>query len=317
MDVVAVSAPFFALILLGYLAARFGLLPMAALPGLNTFVLYFALTAMLFRLGSQTPTADLLNPWVMATWLGAALICLALAIVPGLKAGVSWRDASFGGLATASPNMGFMGIPLLIALLGADALGPLMPVMIIDIVVIQSLVIALAQRGIGAGTRRWRRAAGTARQVLANPLVWAIVAGAAWGTTGWSMPGPIDQTISLLADAATPTALFTIGGVLAREQATATGITSRATQAYIGWLTAVKLLALPAAVWLIGQAVGLAGPFEELTALVLIAALPTAANSSILAERFGADNAVVASVILTSTAAGFITFNAIAALLVA
>ncbi|WP_182353102.1 AEC family transporter [Flaviflexus huanghaiensis] len=315
MDVVTVSAPFFALILIGYLATRLGLLPMVALPGLNTYVLYFALTAMLFQLGSQTPIAEVLNPWVMATWLSAALFCLALGIGPAVTRGVPWRDAAFGGLTVASPNMGFMGIPLLLALLGADSLGPLMPVMIIDILIVQSLVIALAQRG-NVGGSPWAKVTKTARQVLANPLVWAIIAGAAWGASGWSLTSPIAETLALLADSATPVALFTIGGVLAREQTTAKGASSRRMKIQIGWLTFLKLLALPAVVWLIGQAVSRVVPFEELAALVLIAALPTAANTSILAERFGGDNVVVASVILTTTAGGFVTFNVIAALVV-
>lgn len=318
MDVVIISAPLFALVLLGYLATRVRLLPISALPGLNAYVLYFAITAMLFRLGAQTTMSELLNPWLMAAWLLGTWTCLALAIIPGLRGGLSWRDASFGGLAASSPNMGFMGIPLLIALLGADSLGPLMPVFIVDIVAIQSTVIALAQRRNGTGGSAWVKAGITLRRVLENPLLWAIVLGAAWGATGWVMPGPVDETIRLLGDSATPVALFTIGAVLAREQVTAAGAAQRSSALYVGWLTLLKLLALPALMWLTGQsAILLGAPIgaEEVAVLVLVAALPTAANTSILAERIGADNAIVASVILTSTAARFITFNAIAALI--
>ena len=58
----SVTFPFFALIGIGYLAARTGALPVAAVPGLNVFVLYFALTAMLFQLGASTPIGELLDP---------------------------------------------------------------------------------------------------------------------------------------------------------------------------------------------------------------------------------------------------------------
>ena len=50
--ILAVTVPFFALVLCGYLAARRHVLPESAIPGLNTFVLYFSLPCMLFRFGT-------------------------------------------------------------------------------------------------------------------------------------------------------------------------------------------------------------------------------------------------------------------------
>ena len=47
----SVTVPFFALVLCGYLASRTGALPSSAVPGLNVFVLYFALPCMLLRFG--------------------------------------------------------------------------------------------------------------------------------------------------------------------------------------------------------------------------------------------------------------------------
>lgn len=52
---------------------------------------------------------------------------------------------------------------------------------------------------------------------------------------------------------------------------------------------------------------GAGGP--ALTALVLTAALPSASNVSLLAERFGADNGRIARIILVSTAAALISFS--------
>jgi|GEM_PF-5120361 len=47
LTILAITFPFFALVLCGYLAVRRTLLPLAAIGGLNGFVLYFALTCML------------------------------------------------------------------------------------------------------------------------------------------------------------------------------------------------------------------------------------------------------------------------------
>ena len=66
LSVLLITFPFFALVLCGYLAARRGVLPQPAIPGLNAFVLYFALPCMLLRFGARLPVAELLDPAVLA-----------------------------------------------------------------------------------------------------------------------------------------------------------------------------------------------------------------------------------------------------------
>jgi hypothetical protein len=61
--------PFFALVLCGYLATSRHMVPMEAIPGLNTFVLFFALPCMLYRFASSTPIVRLLDPSVCLTYL--------------------------------------------------------------------------------------------------------------------------------------------------------------------------------------------------------------------------------------------------------
>jgi predicted permease len=55
---VAVTLPFFALVLCGHLAASRRVLPEAAVPGLNAYVLFFALPCLLFRFGASKPLAN-------------------------------------------------------------------------------------------------------------------------------------------------------------------------------------------------------------------------------------------------------------------
>ena len=50
--------------------------------------------------------------------------------------------------------------------------------------------------------------------------------------------------------------------------------------------------------------------------MVLTAALPSASNVSLLAERFGADNGRIARIILVSTATAFVTFSMAVALMI-
>ena len=77
LQILTVTFPFFALVLAGYTAARARLLPLEAIPGLNTFVLYFALPCMLYRFGAQTPIERLLDARVAGVWLACGLAVVA------------------------------------------------------------------------------------------------------------------------------------------------------------------------------------------------------------------------------------------------
>jgi hypothetical protein len=130
---------------------------------------------------------------------------------------------------------------------------------------------------------------------------------------------PVAQTIGLLADSASPVALFTIGAVLARSQYIA-ALNEHAPMPAVDYVpvVVVKLLVHPLLVWALGHlaiAAGVPLRTESLTVMILVAALPSASNVAMLAERFGADTGRIARIILLTTAAAFITFSGAVALM--
>ncbi|WP_293604699.1 AEC family transporter [Polaromonas sp. UBA4122] len=318
LSILLVTFPFFALVLCGYVAARRALLPQAAIPGLNTFVLYFALPCMLYRFGASTPIAQLLDGSLVAVYLLCAVVMVVFTIAvthTAPKGRIGWNDASFGALVAAFPNTGFMGVPLLVALLGAQAAGPAIVTIMVDMLVTSSLCIALSRLD-GADEHGAARAARLAlKGVLVNPLPWSIALGTLAAGLGVSLPKPIMDTVSLLADAASPVALFTIGAVLARSQMNSTTHTPLADYVPV---TLIKLVLHPLLLGLLGlSAISLGLPLDRftLTVMVLLAALPSASNVAMLAERFGADNGRIARIILLSTVLAFFSFPAVVALL--
>jgi predicted permease len=315
LSVLLITFPFFALVLCGYLAARCGVLPQSAIGGLNAFVLFFALPCMLYRFGARTPIGDLLDPAVAGVYIAVALAMVA-ATVALTRRRQGWNDAAFGALVAAFPNTGFMGVPLLVALLGAQAAGPAILTMLVDMVLTTSLCIALSRLD-SAGTHGMAVALRRAlRGMLTNPMPWSIALGAVASAAQFELPGPIDRTVALLADAASPVALFTIGAVLARSQMNQH---DRVLPRDYVPIALAKLFVHPLLVWAAGTAAIALGlpltPFAH-TALVLAAALPSASNVSLLAERFGAHNGRIARIILVSTALAFLSFSAAVALLV-
>ncbi len=320
-DLLALFVPFFLLVLCGWGAVRAGLVDPGGIGALNGFVLFFGLPAMLFRLGAS---GALMQPGLpgllLAYGLGGACIT-ALALWLGRRSRWSHRDTGLVALAAAFPNTGFLGLPLLTGLLGAQAAGPVAATLIIDVLLLSSLCLAWAHRG--ASGSWWGLWVAPLKGALRNPLLWSMALGVAWWASGWQMARAFDDTLRLLALAASPAALFTLGAILARAQRKA-----RTPQAAGGFsahgpehgvmssLVAAKLLLHPLLVLAAGEVVHARGwPLSAfgLTTLVMAAALPSASNVSMLAEREGADTTRVARLIMWTTALSWLTLAAWAA----
>ena len=323
LAILGVTFPFFALVLCGYVAARREMLPLAAIPGLNSFVLYFALPAMLYRYSAQTPIAELLDTALLSVYLLVAAIMIMLTIMVTKRGRIGWNDAALGALVATFPNVGFMGVPMLVALLGEVAAGPIIVLLAADMVVTSSVCIALSRRDGDAETatlppaRRLRLALGKAlRSVLGNPMAWSMVLGALASATGLHLPAALDKTVALLGNAASPVALFTIGAVLAR----ANMVAGQGRHGHGGWrgvwpVALFKLVLHPLLAFGMGKAAQAAGlPLSDavMSVMTLAAALPSASNVALLAERLGADTARIARIILLTTVAAFGSFTLLA-----
>jgi len=296
-----VTAPFFALVLCGYLAARYRALPENAVPALNTFVLYFALPCMLFRFAAGAPFGDILNLPVFLAYMvtGLAVFALSAATVR-YGAGENVREAAFAALAVAWSNWGYMGIPLIPALLGQRALAALIAAGMADLLVVVSAALALASLENRAGGAR-AAFAGALIHIGKNPLIWAVIVGGTFSAFELRLPAAMDQFVGMLGQAAGPVALFTIGASLYRPG-------TRTRGADVLAIAGAKLLLHPGV-----AAVVAVYTFHltrlEVQTLVLAAALPVGGSVFLFAERRGANAERIAAVILVSTALAFVTFS--------
>lgn len=297
------TLPFFAIIGLGYGAVRRGTFPAEAAALLTRFVFFFPLSAMLAGFAARLPLSDIFEPRFVAAYLIGTLAPYGLVLAVARARGLPLSEAAVEAHAAITGNTGFLGVPLLIALLGPAAAGPVMMVLTIDLVVFSSLVTLLitATRGEGLGAG----AAGKLLRGLAgNPMIVSILAGFLWSATGLALPGPLDEFLTLLGTAATPCALFAIGASLAGR--------GLARPVLAAWLSGVKLALHPAAVALAAAALGVQG--FPAGVMVAAAALPVAGNVYMLAQHYGVAPQRVSAAILISTAAAILTLPVVIAL---
>ena len=326
LSVLNVTAPFFALVACGYFAARLKLLPVNAVPALNTFVLFFALPCMLFRFTLATPFALLFNEGVFAAYTVTGL--LMLAVFSGayrFATGHAWHEGAYAALASAWANWGYMGFALIPALFGPGALPVMIAAGMADLLIIVSAGLALGGLGglgagggaagvVGAaGAAGASGAAGAANfaavtrgaltRVAKNPLMWGVLAGVAGSALSIRLPVALDTFVQLLGTAAGPVALFAIGVSLYRPGA-------KVLRGDVLMISGAKLLLHPYLVAMVALFMfGL--PRADTNILILVAALPVAGTVFMFAERAGADAEVISASILVSTALAFFSFSAL------
>ena len=298
------TLPFFAIIGLGFWAGRTRFFSPEATAFLTKFVFYFPLSAMLFRFASNLSLAEIFEPRFVAAYLIASFTLYGLVLGVGKLRALTWPDAAMEAHAAVSGNTGFLGVPMLVMLLGPAAAGPVMMVLTIDMVIFSSL-ITLIITGAREGQLRLQTLAVLGRGLLANPMIVSIVLGFLWSGLGLPLPDVVNDFMGLLGNAATPCALFAIGASLAGRRADRLQLA--------GWIAAAKLVIHPA---LVAVAV-FALEVEPFAAGVMIAAasLPVAGNVFILAQHYGVAPQRVSTAILISTAISVLTVSGVIALI--
>ncbi|MBY6201632.1 AEC family transporter [Maritalea mobilis] len=295
------TLPFFALIGLGFQACRTGFFTAEAAAYLTKFVFYFALSAMLFRFAANLSLAEIFDWWFVAAYLWGCFIVYLLATAVAMLRRRPITEAAVEAQCAVIGNTGFLGVPMLVVLMGEAAAGPVLMVLTLDLVVFSSLIVILV-----TGSREGRVRLSTLKSVgmglLKNPMIVSIVLGLAWSSSGWDVPGPVNEFLGILGAAATPGALFAIGASLAGKSAERLSVA--------GWLSFCKLVLHPAAV---AFAALVLFPVATFDAAVMIAAasLPVAGNVYILAQHYGVAPQRVSTAILVSTTISILTVSVI------
>lgn len=298
-----VSSPVFAVVAIGFAAARTGWLAPAGIAAFAGYAFDVALPALVTSLLARQPLQEIFDARYFVALLGAGLVVFAVtggltAVArPGLRVVGAHAQAATNG------NLGFLGVPLLLALLGERATGPLAMAILAEVGLLMPLGIVLMSLGRERGGEPRHILRDVARATVGNPIVLGVCAGAAVGLSGARLPASVDRFLSFVGASAGPTALFALGGSLAgRRLGQHWGV--------VAGIAAAKLAAYPALAWVFLRSTGL--PPTWVAAGVLIAALPTAANVFVFAQRYDAVPERISSEILLSTLVGAATFPVVA-----
>jgi malonate transporter and related proteins len=298
-----VILPIFALVFVGWLSRRIGILGPHATTELNRFVVYLALPALLFDIVAHARWTDIWQPGFIATFGLSSLLIFAATVAARCRHPRHLADAAIDGLNAGYANVGFIGLPLAFVALGRAALAPAMIATIITVCVLFGIAIVLIEIGLQTETRRTQLAWKVGRSLLRNPLLVGPALGALIPLTGLSIPAPLETFLKLLGGAASPCALVALGLFLAAKR-DASEQNAGSTAILVG----LKLILQPVIAWVLASVVFSLSPLLT-HAAVLLAALPTGTGPFMLAEFYRREADVTSNVILVSTVVSVLTVS--------
>lgn len=187
-----------------------------------------------------------------------------------------WGDTVMGALASGQVNGNNVGIPISTYLLGNAAYSA--PIILMQQIALTPITLAVLD-ALTSGESKWWKAI---VRVFRNPLVLGSLGGLIVALAGWEIPPLVHEPLQLVANAAVPIILISFGMSLHGQRV----LTTRGTRRDALVATALKLVIMPAAAYLLGRfAFGLEG--HALYVVVVLAALPTAQNVFNYAQRYG------------------------------
>jgi malonate transporter and related proteins len=308
LAIIDIVAPVFGLLGLGFLAARLGYLPEAASRMIAEFAFKVAMPALLFRAMLAIGTLPG-SPWqlvatyagaVVIVWIATSISTLLFLRRPAIDAPAIAMGACFG-------NTVMLGVPLALTAFGADAAAPVALLISIDtpmLWIIATLHMEAARRsGEAVSGSIFKALRDVLFDLLRNPIVLPLIAGTLWRFTDLGIPKIADRLLELLAGAAVPTALFSLGMSLAAYEIKGQTRT-------LSLIILMKMVALPAAVYALATWVFPLPPLWTAIAL-LFAALPVGANAFLFAMRYERAVHSVSAAIAVSTAIAVVTIAVI------
>jgi predicted permease len=248
---------------------------------------------MMFRNMATTALPETIAWGYLGSYfLGVAVVFGIGMTTARLAFGGSFERQALIGFGSAFGNSVLLGIPLVLTSFGDQASLPLFLLLAFHSTVLFTAITVILEAGRGGGEALRAVALRALKGLLANPIIWGMAGGIGFSLLGLRLPGAIERFAVLLAGAAVPCALFSVGASLRAYR-----IVGALQPALL--MVALKLVLQPLAVWLLAVWVFDVPPLWA-KVVVLMAALPVGVNVYVFATRYDAGQAESAAAILLS-----------------
>ncbi len=297
-------AMIFILIIPGYIFKKQGLVDERQTKGLSSIITKLTLPALVIDAMQIEYSKEVFDSSIYILFIVLGIFAVAFLISFFFVKILHIKRAQAGLFAfmLVFANTGFIGIPVIDALFGKEAIFYASIIEMVNDVLLFTVGIAIVQFSAGEKTKiEWKE--------FLSPGIVSIIAGYAMFLLNIRLPEFLGNSVSILGSATTPLSMFIIGSQLGDIQ-----IKELFGDIKIYVLSAAKLIILPVLVYFIIRNLlhdtSLMG-----NVLILSFAMPAAVCTSIFAEEYNGDVKFATKGILLSTVLCMITIPAFAIML--
>jgi len=273
----------------GFIARKGKVLKAGDMPGLVALILDITLPALLIMAMQREFEVEAFRGSLvvmgLAIMINIVALAIALLITKAMKVTGAERAVLILGL--VFPNMGFMGIPLIYAMYGQEAMLYTAMANSVANVVVPTVGIAIL---LGAGSRSQIKL----KSVLLNKIILATIIGFALFVFSVQIPELIGNGLSMIGGATTPLSMIIIGSMLGENDLK--GV-------FLGWkiyiVALFRLIVFPLMVFVV-----LSRFVEDrsaITILTTLTAMPVAAITAILAAEHDKEPQLASKVVFITT----------------
>lgn len=289
MVAVSAIAPIFLMILSGYFCKKYQFPDPGFWRGAEKITYFLLIPALLL---SKIATAEIDSSHFLSPFLAIVLLYLIMtALLILIKVWRKTGNAQFTSIYQGSIRFNtYIGLAIISSLYQTEGLvaAIFLASMMIPVINI-SCVLILEYYGKDKGGNSLNR---VIRSVISNPLIIACGVGLAINISAFPLPFVLTETMNILAKAALPLGLLTVGAAL-------TISTIKTSLSPLILASLFKFLILP------GIAMSLCTLFEitgiTRQAFLVLTVLPTATASYVLAKQLGGDHQLMATLISAET----------------
>lgn len=298
MGTFSVLLPIFGVFALGFIGMK---LLKIEVKSISTMAIYILSPFLAFQTFYQNPiNIDYL--YLSIYLLALCLSCIAICYLIGYFKKWDKQNTSGFILASSFMNNGNYGTPLVLLVFGQEGFHYAVILMVLQQLIMCTIGIYVAAQG-----SQGEQELSPLKEVVKVPIVYGSLLGMALNAMHLTIPTQIETVVDMVAAAAIPIIMIVLGMQLA---------TISFKKIEVGKLSVALLIRLAIAP-LIAYVITLFMPVDDVVKqiMILMAAMPTAANTTMYAVQFNAKPDFVSSATLVSTLLSIITLPIILALI--
>jgi predicted permease len=275
----------FIVVAVGYVLGRTEALGPGAVMVLSRLVFFVCTPALLFSSLAKADLADVFSTTLVVAGGSAFVVGAIYFALARLLLRRPIPEAVIGALSASYVNSANLGIPIAIFVLDdASFVAPLLlfQIMVYSPLALTTLDLTALRDSDESGSRRRISLRDTVVTPFTNPIVLGGAAGLVVSLIGVTLPEAVMEPFDMLGDASVPGALLVFGLSLTGVSVLQKGESPRRD---VALASVLKMVVQPVLVYLVAR-YAFHATGHELFALVVIAALPTAQNVLVYANRY-------------------------------